>query len=257
MANKNETGFEFEEERKFERRNATLRSIVQVRLSESEQRKDTVELNTVSKNGADFDSPHPCRVGTLVMLLTPMPVEFRLYDKFEELYPVVGLVQNCIEFLADGESFFHISVAFTGKVIPESYHANPLQSYRLSGVNTDGSWRIVEAQTAFTARRHRRVWKSIDVALTLMPRDRDDRTKELAATRDISKSGASVLCSLDANVGDRMKFGCKEYDFYSIAVVKNVATGKDGKKMVHLEFVDGQFPMDKLAAHSPEGSGQD
>ena len=68
--------------------------------------------------------------------------------------------------------------------------------------------------------------------------------KENTVTRDISISGASFPCTLDAAVGERVKFACKEFDFYALAVVRN---RNDAASTLHLQFIDAAFPINKLA----------
>jgi hypothetical protein len=231
------------EERKFKRRLTQMKTIVQLRFSESELWKETTEVKTVSKNGADFDLSRGCPVGMLVMLLMPMPVGLRLYDHDEELYPVVALVQHCCEFKNGGGNRYHVGVSFIGKDIPETYKTNPLQSYRISGANGDGMWNVVATERPFVVRKHRRVWHKIEVAATLIHREKRAIEKENVQTRDISEGGASVWSSLDAKVGDRVKFACKLHNFYSIAVVRNVVVNTDAQNTIHLEFIDARFPV--------------
>lgn len=228
-------------------RSATqLRTIVQVKEGEGEAWKEVTIVNTVSKNGAGFTLTRKCHVGRLVMLVMPMPVHLRAYDLDAELYPVVGLVQYCNPATIDGEKLFQVGVAFIGKQIPDSYKENPAQGYMMSGVADDGLWKVTEAGTAYRARKDQRFWVPVDVTVTLIKSKNKENSKEATVTQNISASGASMPCSLEVKVGDRVKFGSKEHDFYALASVRNVKENGDAPPTIHIEFEDSKYPMEKI-----------
>ena len=234
------------ENRKVKRTQTELKTIVQVKESNEEAWKEVTKVTTVSRNGAGFNLTRECKVGRLVMLVLPLPVLLRAYDVDTELYPVVGLVQYCNPVNLDGEDLFHIGVAFVGKQIPESYKADPQQSYRISGMNDDGLWNITESKTPFRNRKDARFCVPLEVTVSLLKSKKQSVSKETTVTKNISASGVSVPCSLEANVGDRVKFASKEHDFYALAVVRNRKEGSGGPPTLHLEFVENKFPMEKI-----------
>ncbi|MBK7513223.1 MAG: PilZ domain-containing protein [Chloracidobacterium sp.] len=79
------------------------------------------------------------------------------------------------------------------------------------------------------------------------------QTKETAVTNNISAKGLSAICKLSAEIGDRVKLACKEYDFYAIAIVRNCKPADNGNS-IHLEFLENGFPMEKLYAERRGGS---
>jgi len=225
-----------------------LESIVQVKEGSGGSWKEITEVTTVSRNGASFTVSKPCVVGRLLTLVLPLPANMRAYDQNEKLYPVLGLVQHCHESVVDGEKRYAVGVAFVGKKVPASYKADPMQNYRITGVSADGLWTIAERDGQFQVRRHPRFWTELEVTLIVLQRERTAPYKETATTQNIGLSGASVYSSLDADVGDKVKFVCNDYDFFAISVVRQRKESNDPVRPVtlHLEFVDAAFPVDNL-----------
>ena len=225
---------------------AELKTIVRVRETNDDAWKEVTVVRTVSRNGAGFSLKRPCTVGRLVMLVMPLDPALRAYDVDEEHYPVMGLVQYCNDGMIDGEPVFHIGVGFVGRNIPDSYKSDPTQNYHICGMNEDGLWKIAESKTKFKSRKFPRYSVAFDVSISLIQKGKKTDSKESTITRNISATGASVVCSLEAGIGDRVKFASKEHDFYSIAIVRNRDEVNDLPPTLHLEFVDTQFPMEKV-----------
>lgn len=236
------------ESRRSPRLATALKTIVQVKESHDESWKEVTDVTTVSMNGAGFTLTRKCEVGRLVSLVLPMPDEFRAYNKTDELYPVLGLVQHCNPVTIDGETFYHIGVGFVGKEVPASFKEDPKQNYRFCGMSEDGLWRITEANSSFKARKNARFWKSLEITISQMKKGKGESGKETAHTKDISASGISIPCSLDVAIGERVKVASKEHDFYAIAEVRNrkESKQKDQPPTLHLQFIDQEFPMTKI-----------
>lgn len=234
------------ESRNARRSHSELKTIVQVKESEEETWKEVTRVTTVSRNGAGFSLSRECTPGRLVTLVLPMPTELRAYDQDREVYPVMGLVQYCNKGMIDGEKRYHVGVGFIGKHIPASFKANPLQSYRIVGMTKEGLWTVTEAETPFKARRHPRFWLALDVTVTLLQREKKTVNKENAVTQNIGASGVSVVCSLDASIGEKVKFACKSLDFYALAIVRNRKEKEGQPATLHLEFIENMFPVEKI-----------
>lgn len=225
---------------------AKLQTIVQIKDGLGENRREITNVTTISKNGAGFNLARPCTVGGLVTLVLPMPVELRVYDETERLYPVMGLVQYCNEGEVDGEKCHHVGVALIGKEVPESFKENPLQSYRITGMAKTGLWTIVETDTDFKARRQPRYWVQLDVTISLLQKEKKTVVKEKAVTQNVGTNGSAVKCLVKASAGDKVKFACSEFDFYTIAIVKSQKEDAGQPSTLHLEFLENEFPVEKL-----------
>jgi len=232
--------------RKDERLETNLQTLVRVKESEDETWKEVVNVTGVSQLGAGFDLSRPVTVGRLVALVLPMPPEFRAYDRDESAYAVMGLVQYCNKSNSDDGIIYHVGVAFIGKQVPESYKTSPLQSYRISGMSPDGLWQITEANTQFKKRSSSRYRMGLSVTVSLIRKEKGPIVKETAITKDISVNGASVICSLEVQPGEKVKFGCKALDFYAIALVRNRKEIPNEKTTLHLEFIEQEISLDKI-----------
>ena len=208
--------------------------------------KEIADIASVSATGAGMYIARECQVGTLISIMIPLEPHLRCYDVDKELYRVWGLVQHCQPLSNDGEAGYHVGVAFIGKDAPDSYLADPEQSYNICGMNEDGLWKIAEAKSAFKVRRHVRYWTNVDPYIALVDGKRDALRGERTMTENISKSGAAVFSKMEVNVGDRLKFICEKYDFSGLAVVCNRHTGRDGRQRLHIQFVENTFPVEKI-----------
>jgi hypothetical protein len=227
------------------RESVELKTIIQVK-EQDETWKETAVVNSVSKAGAGFNLSRPCTVGRLITLVMPLPSHLRAYDFHERLYPVLAVVQYCHEINVDGETSYNVGAAFIGKKIPSSYLADPCQNYRLTGMGEDGLWKITEAMADFKVRKHSRFWVEIEVSVTILQRDRKAVCKDVTTTQDISAGGASMRSSVAANIGDKVKFTCKEYNFFSMAVVRGRSVDGSDQPTLHVEFLDAKFPVHLL-----------
>lgn len=225
-----------------------LQTIVQVKESHHDSWKEVTKVLTVSKNGAGFSLSRPCVVGRLVTLVMPLDPELRAYDKKQELYPVMAIVQYCNPTTVDGETRYHIGVGFVGKKVPDSYKADPTQSYRICGMKQDGLWSISEAESQFKNRRQPRYWLSLPITISLLQKAGNPGAKEETITKNISASGISALCSLETSVDQKVKIACKQLNFYSLAIVRNRKSLNGEVPTLHLEFVDNEFPIEDVIA---------
>ena len=179
-------------------------------------------------------------------LMLPMPREMRLYDLDDQIYQIVGIVQYCHASAAGGPAIYDVGLGFVGKNVPETYNADPMQSYRASGTSTDGLWRIVAVNSEFKTREAARLSIPLNVTISYTNRLTHVADKQPTQARDISATGASVVCWLGADIGDRVKFACDEYNFYAFAIVRGRKEHYNGPPTLHLEFVDARFPVEKL-----------
>ena len=234
------------ENRRSERISLSLSAVVKAKPSRDAFWKETTDLISISRSGAGFYIKKECQVGQLLSLIMPMPRHLRCYDRDKELYRVWGLVQHCSQVSGDGNSGYHVGVAFVGKKSPASYAENPLQSYRIAGMSEEGTWKIVEAQTSFVVRRHPRFCISLEVSLSALDEDENIIFDASATTDNISLSGAAVFSTLKVDVGDSVKFNCRKHDFSALSIVRNRKTSEYELPKLHLEFIDAEFPIEQV-----------
>ncbi len=236
------------EKRRVDRVDSELKTVVQVKDADGESWKEIVSVTTVSRNGAGFSLSRPVAVGRLVNLVMPLDPDLRAYDEDKELYPVLGLVQYCNEGKINNQTVYHVGVGFVGKQMPESYKNDPTQNYRISGMGKDGLWEITEAESKFKNRKQPRYWISMPVTISLLQRSEQSVIREDTYTQNIAAGGVSVPCSLVAAIGDKVKFACKEIDFYAIAIVRNRKVPANEPPTLHLQFLEAEMPIEKVIA---------
>lgn len=246
------------DERQATRRTHRVKTVVHFKESADENWRESIEIVTVSRNGAGMLLSRPCPVGRIVSLIMDMPLKLRLYDHFAEVYPVAGVVQNCTE-LNNGDGVgYHVGVAFIGKQLPESYRGDPTTTYRITGADSDGLWCIAPIGSRFHDREHARYWTQVSLSITY--RDEVQKRIERASvqTRDISRGGTAIRGPLNIGIGEKLKVSSKEHDFFSVATVRNRTDDpRDGSKsLVHIQFED-PFPVEMIpAAQEPAGDSE-
>lgn len=245
------------EQRLEDRTTLKVTTVVQFKEHADDAWKEMLEVTTVSKNGAGLTVSRECPVGRIVSLVMQMPPELRLYDHDSELYPMLGVVQNCYKTTVNDKTVYHVGVAFIGKKVPESYKANPRQSYRISGMTDEGLWEAVEATAQFKPRKESRLWRRFEVSLSVRNEKNRTSKKETLMSRDVSRGGMSIWGQIDAKIGDRIKISSKVHDFYSIALVRNITRNEKNasQSIISIEFVGAEFPMEKVLLPFIEGDG--
>ncbi|MBS1795176.1 MAG: hypothetical protein JSS81_15060 [Acidobacteria bacterium] len=235
-----------QEQRRGDRIALSLSAVVKFRDSIEAVFKEKTDLISISRSGAGFYLSKECRVGRLVSLIMAMPRHLRCYDREKELYRVWGLVQHCSRLAGEREEY-HVGVAFVGRRVPPSYHENPLQSYRIAGMNEDGTWRIVESKTSFVVRKHPRYWVGLEVELSALDDDKNLLCDEEAATENISLSGMAVYSNLAVDVGSSVNVECFAPEFSGLAIVRNRQFADHRRPKLHLEFISDTFPVGAVA----------
>jgi len=113
-------------------------------------------------------------------------------------------------------------------------------------MSDDGLWNVTTSDQQFKGRKAPRFSIAIDVTIGLIQSDKRSVTKEDTVTKNISAGGCSVVSKLNARVGDKVKFACKEYNFYALARVRDRREYKFGPTTLHLEFIEMAFPVEML-----------
>ncbi|NNF00337.1 MAG: hypothetical protein HKN25_15055 [Pyrinomonadaceae bacterium] len=233
------------------RNTVPLPLVVKGRESSDEFWKEETEIINVSRLGANFNLQRECPAGRIVSLMLKMPKHLRCYDLDKKLYRVWGLVQHCAPVSTEDAASFQIGVAFVGKNAPKSYVENPMKSYRVSGMDSDGFWNLGEAKTPFITRAHHRFAASIDARIAALgPDGEEELIDDEAKTENVGAGGAAVFSSLELNSGDRVKFSCAKPAFTSICVVRNRQISQGEGAILHLEFAEPNFPTRDIGSSS-------
>ncbi|QYO65734.1 hypothetical protein [Leptolyngbya sp. 7M] len=196
--------------------------------------------------GASVECDIDCRVGCLLKLKANIPANLRAFDEDGDDYEVWCVVQSSQIVSDHGSKKYHVSLAFSSKEPPESYLEDPDRSYRITGVNELGLWKIAQSEKSFTPRRSLRYWTSVEHYLAVLDGKRDPVRGERTKTDNISSGGAAVFTTLSIGIGDRVKFISAQYDFSGLAIVCGKTELKNGRSRLNLKFIEEQFPIEKL-----------
>ena len=214
--------------------------------------KETTTADTISRLGAGFSLERECQIGQLVSFIIQMPSHLRSYDPDSELYRIWGIVQHCTPVKLNESTGFMLGAAFIGKYPPASYKENPFQSYQIIGNDEEtGLWRVEEVSRSFITRRHPRFWRNVEVRLSHIGAD-DKTTTEETITQNISMKGVSVISNIAATSADKVIFSCPEFDYETIAVVRNRQTAENQSSTLHLEFTEKDFPIREFLMKTEE-----
>ncbi|HEY8558755.1 MAG TPA: PilZ domain-containing protein [Pyrinomonadaceae bacterium] len=203
-------------------------------------------IESVSQSSAVFYLTRHIEVGKLMVLKMPVRKELRRYDFDKPQYRVWGIVRSCERTMDLDFPIFCVSVAFIGQEPPSSFNDNPSTIYRLGKLGVDGFWRIDETRSGPENRRHPRYPIPIEVYIAIYDAQENIVAHEKTVTENISESGASVFSQLQLKVGDSVRLINQKGGFAANAVVRSRRVGKDNLPRLHLEFVNGTYPLDGI-----------
>lgn len=224
----------------------SFKSTVELRQDNDTVWQEEVDILSSTQNGASFCLSQSCFVGQLVLLKMQMPSYLRVYDEDKEVYHVWGIVQHCHKVNGNEAVEFHIGVAFIGQMPPSSYLSNPLQSFKICGMNEDKFWKVAPTIVPFIPRKHLRFWFYVQLVIQVLDFHGNIQGEENTVAENISIRGTVIYSNLDLQIGDCLRVICHEYDFSTIAVVRDCKSYNTNLKKLHLEFVDVGFPVQKL-----------
>lgn len=228
------------------RHTVAITTIVKGQESSNTFWSEATDLITVSQNSASFNLNRECKIGRLISLMMPMPAKLRCYDFETEFYRVWGVVQHCAPVSNEKFTGFHIGVAFIGQDAPAGFKKNPLASYRISGLNESGLWKVFETERAFVVRQYPRFDAKLVVKLTVFDINGKIVKQVDTSTLNISRKGAAVFSNFDIVNAEKIIFTCHKYNFQSSAIVRNQPKANKPDTILHLEFVEREFPTREL-----------
>jgi len=180
-----------------------------------------------------------------------MPRQLRCFDHNEPRYRTWALVRHLRQLGTAHPSGkqFEIGVAFTGKQLPLTAVTDPTTEYRItSGPKEESLWSVGErdapAEKEFAGERRVEPRSPFITDVMIEVYDGQGRVSaaEIAKTENISSSGMAVVSELNLVRGRYVRVRSPEFNIAVIAAVRRLRRGADGRKHLHLEFVDQQWP---------------
>jgi hypothetical protein len=209
---------------------------------------EQTRFNDLTPFGASFNLTRPVEPGRLVHLTTMMPRQLRCFDHIEDQYRVWSLVRWIKTEAGRTDSrTFAFGVAFIGKHAPQSYQQNPAMRYEIEGEHgTTDLWRTRERTDTrlFAAVRETRLTLPVEVIVEILDDAGAVTRSEQTVTENISRHGASVFTTLEAERGKFVRLRSARYSLAVLAVVRGCRKGADNIPRLHLEFVDRAWPLE-------------
>jgi hypothetical protein len=247
-------GFEGKSRRLRERVKLALPVRVHCRETAAHEWVEMSRLIDVTPFGARFALTRPVERGRLLHLTLPMPRQLRCFDHIEDQYRVWALVRSLSarpQAGAGDETRYEVGVAFTGKHPPVSYQRDPSTRYDVESLSTEGTvlWKVREAEEpgkAGVRSEKTRLKVAVPVRVELFGMDGRVSAGEETVTENISRRGAAVWTTLRAERGRFVRVTNMETGQVLTAAVRAARDGADGIPRLHLEFVDGEWPLEGI-----------
>lgn len=111
----------------------------------------------------------------------------------------------------------------------------------------DGSFRLHRApeggDRASNRRRESRIHLPCEVMAEVLDEQGEVVARELSITENVSRRGAALRTTLDLRPYTRVRLTCAQLNFTVNSVVRACAVGPDQIARMHVEFIDGQWPL--------------
>ena len=214
---------------------------------------EKTRLTDITPFGARLTIGRPTETGRLLHLTMPLPRQLRSFDYEEEQYNVWALVRHATPLSPEQPERlprFEIGVAFIGKHPPVSFEADPSQRFEIiSAPVEENLWEMrerpdLEALSAGAGERRAQPRRAMtfDVVIEVYDAEGNVQAREAATTENVSRRGMAVLTELDVVRGRYLRVRSAHFGLAIIAAVRRMRRGADGRKRLHLEFVDQQWP---------------
>lgn len=205
--------------------------------------------------GAAFALSRPLELGQMLKLTLPPVFEnLRLApdEKQSETWALVWAVTPARAVRhgeAEGRSRHVTRVIFFGMDVPRSFTENS-GAPCLYVADDDGRFRlcrddVAAAEQASQANRRResRLHLPYEVTAEVLGENGEVTATELAITENVSRSGALVRTTLVLRPDTRVRLSCARFNVIIDSVVRASRLGPDQIRRMHLEFLDGQWPL--------------
>jgi len=213
---------------------------------------EKTRLVDVSPFGARLTLGRPTETGRLLHLTMPLPRQLRSFDYDDEQYNVWALVRHATPLSQELIHLprFEVGVAFIGKHPPLSFEADPAQRFDISSAPVgENLWDMRERpdrEPGYAGVGERRVEArramAFNVVIEVYDAEGNVQSREFTGTENISPRGMAVKTDLNLARGRYVRIRSANFGVAVIAAVRRTRLGADGRKRLHLEFVDQQWP---------------
>lgn len=209
---------------------------------------EVTKLTDVTPFGAGFTIKRATEKGRLLHMTIPMPRQLRVFDHLEDQYRIWAVVRH-VKRLSSPDTQtnqFDVGVAFIGKHPPASFELDPSRRYEISSQafnDMANAEEIVKPVPSTDQRAHTRHNIAVDMLLEILDENGEVAQTESTVTDNISRTGASMFTTLQVPVGRFLRLTSQQYNVTAHAAVRARTTGADGVLRLHVEFIDGDWPL--------------
>jgi hypothetical protein len=233
-----------------------LSVVVRWREGEGAERVETTTLHGATPRSATLTLEGQPELGQLLCLLLPTAARRASggeeSENLNRLWALVWAVSRAAA-VERGEKSRpvrnHVSVVFLGGEAPARHDEQSAGLYAYLA-EEDGRFRLQQGAEGADAeppdsshRRDSRLLLPIEVTVELLNEDGSASAREQTVTENISRRGACVWTMFGVGQGSFVRLTCERQNVSLISVVRARRTGDDGIGRLHLEFVDGQWPI--------------
>ncbi|MCA1633624.1 MAG: hypothetical protein LC802_07880 [Acidobacteria bacterium] len=219
-------------------------------------RVEATTLNGATPRSATLTLECQPEVGQLLCLVMPnaarRPSGPQKAEKFNRLWALVWAVARFADGERDDESHpqrHHVSVVFVGEEVPAGHDERRAGLYAYLA-EEDGRFRLQQQPESAAAApvysrqsRDSRLLLPIEVTIEVLGEDGAATAREQTVTQNISRRGAAVWTTLEVEAGGFVRLTSESLNVSLVSLVRARRTGDDGIERLHLEFVDGQWPL--------------
>ena len=253
---------------KFEGKSKRVRERLRLSMPVRVECRETAEFRWVEMSrlvdvtpfGARFPLVHVTETGRLLHLTLPMPRQLRCFDHVEPQYRVWAVVRNVRPHKQERTSpgarhdpaRFDVGVAFVGKRPPASYEQDPATRYDIESASpSECAYSLTEMRAPDPNVRGERAQDTrlampLDVVVEVYDEEGTVVMREQTVTENISRRGACVWTSLDVGRGRFVRLTNVAQRLSVTAAVRARRAGPDQIMRLHLEFIDGEWPLEGL-----------
>jgi hypothetical protein len=213
---------------------------------------ETTRLLNVDQHGATFQLQQRPQLGQLVRV-TPDPHAFsgRAADaQGDGFWALVWALSEVSGRAArGGATALNIaSVLFFGDDVARSFTEDTGADYGYMA-EAEGVFRLQrmprqgQAEEGENRRREARIYLPIEVTAEVLDENGEVVEREFAITENISRRGAALRTTLVVPPEGHVRLTCQQTGFTVTSVVRACRTGADNVGRVHVEFIDGRWPL--------------
>ncbi|HEU4595140.1 MAG TPA: PilZ domain-containing protein [Pyrinomonadaceae bacterium] len=233
-----------------------LSVVVRWREGAGAERVETTTLHGATPRSATLTLEGQPELGQLLCLLLPSAArraagQRKESDTLNRLWALVWAVSRAAGGREEQRRPVrnHVSVVFLGGEAPARQDEQRAGLYAYLA-EEDGRFRLQQGADGADAadaesppRRDSRLLLPIEVTVELLNEDGSASAREQTVTENISRRGACVWTMFGVGRGSFVRLTCEQQNVSLISVVRARRTGDDGIGRLHLEFVDGQWPI--------------